>query len=464
MSSPFQVRKAEEKLRLIIGRIGSIRARINSLAWQRAAFGGLGWTIAAAALATLAAFYLRPLPFLAVAVIAGLAGVLGLIRNTRAAWRMRVDSHAAAQVADRRAELKGRLETIVEIGLEMGPRRKVVKLGHTHERPALWSYLIEDTLSRQDEFEPARIEGRRISRSIYGFLGALALAAVIFPLAVRQHAKAAAAPGDPTDMTLSLNDLNLRPADPGSDDGVAVRADPQTMRRLEQKMASDAAAAEGASSSSLGRLVDQAKDLAGKLQSKLTGREESHQRIDLKLTDSRDELDAQANAKRLNLDAPREQQDTAGQWQQDQSPNDDISPRADSGSLPGSNQQRAAAPQADADNGSDEQRQTSNDNSSGKPSEEASNDQGAGGGASHGVGNDPDTLFGPASDPKLGSQGFEISIDARPLEHGSKGPGHAYLPPKVRTPLNSRQHPDEPIARASVPEEDRAAIKRVFER
>ena len=51
-----------------------------------------------------------------------------------------------------------------------------------------------------------------------------------------------------------------------------------------------------------------------------------------------------------------------------------------------------------------------------------------------------------------------------PRLKGPKAAGHAYLPPKVRTPLNASQHPDEPIARASVPEDDRAAIKKVFER
>ncbi|HLX37608.1 MAG TPA: hypothetical protein VKR29_07400, partial [Candidatus Binataceae bacterium] len=71
---------------------------------------------------------------------------------------------------------------------------------------------------------------------------------------------------------------------------------------------------------------------------------------------------------------------------------------------------------------------------------------------------------GAPADPKLGSQGFEISIDARSEQQGPKAAGHAYLPPKVRTPLASNQHPDEPIARASVPEDDRDAIKKVFER
>jgi len=34
----------------------------------------------------------------------------------------------------------------------------------------------------------------------------------------------------------------------------------------------------------------------------------------------------------------------------------------------------------------------------------------------------------------------------------------------VRTPLNLTQQPDEPVARAAVPADDRTTIKRVFER
>ncbi len=65
---------------------------------------------------------------------------------------------------------------------------------------------------------------------------------------------------------------------------------------------------------------------------------------------------------------------------------------------------------------------------------------------------------------KLGSEGFEIAIEARPVDHGAKGAGHAYVPPKVRTPLSLKQEPDEPVARAAVPADDRTTIKRVFER
>jgi hypothetical protein len=146
MSSPHQSRKAEEKLALILGRIGSIRTRLNSLAWQRATFGVLAWAIAIGAIVVLAAFYLQPLPFLIAAAILGLIAIAGVTSSVRVGWRLHVNRGGAASIADRRADLKGRLETIVE----MGQRQKVVKLGHSPEHLLLWSYLIEDTLSRQE--------------------------------------------------------------------------------------------------------------------------------------------------------------------------------------------------------------------------------------------------------------------------------------------------------------------------
>ena len=86
------------------------------------------------------------------------------------------------------------------------------------------------------------------------------------------------------------------------------------------------------------------------------------------------------------------------------------------------------------------------------------------GGEAHGIGADPDSLFGAPATSKLGNEGFEIAIEARPVDHGAKGAGHAYVPPKVRTPLSVNQEPDEPVARAAVPADDRTTIKRVFER
>jgi len=93
-----------------------------------------------------------------------------------------------------------------------------------------------------------------------------------------------------------------------------------------------------------------------------------------------------------------------------------------------------------------------------------SGENGGNGGAAHGIGADPDSLFGAPAAPKLGTEGFEIAIEARPVDHGAKGAGHAYVAPKVRAPLSLNQEPDEPVARAAVPAEDRTTIKRVFDR
>ena len=260
MSSPHQVRKTEEKLGLIFGRIRSIRIRLNSLAWQRAAFGTLGWIIAIGAILVLAAFYLQPLMFLVAATILGLLAIAGVTNSVRAGWRMHVNRGAAASIADRRADLKGRLETIIELG----QRQKVVKLRHSPEHLLLWSYLIEDTLSRQEEFAPARIEARRVSRSIYGFLGALVLAIAIIPLIARLHGKPIPLPANQDEMTRGPRTICIcAPPIPIRTTAVEVHADARTMRRLEDKLAAEGAAGSGKSSDTpMDKMMNHAKDLA----------------------------------------------------------------------------------------------------------------------------------------------------------------------------------------------------------
>ncbi len=459
MSSPHQVRKTEEKLGLILGRVSSIRRRLNSLAWQRAAFGTLGWTIAIGAIMVLAAFYLQPLMFLVVATILGLVAIVGLINTTRAAWRMHASRSAAASIADRRADLKGRLETIIE----MGQRQKVVRLRHSPEHLLLWSYLIEDTLSRKEEFEPARIEARRISRSIYGFVGALLLALAILPLIARLHGKPIPLPADQDEISMNLNDLHLRAADPDSDDGVEVHADARTMRRLQEKLAAEGAPASGKTSDTpMEKVVNRAKSLAGRLQDKLTGRAQ-RSRLTLKLADNAQDLDSLEKRDPLKLNPRRKGENADAHFEHEKNNNDSSKPNA--GTLTANDPAKNnLGGMGDDESNTPEKRATASDNSSDKASEQSNSEQSNNGSSTHGVGADPDTLFGATADPKLGGQGFEISIDARSESKGPKAAGHAYLPPKVRTSLNASQHPDEPIARAAVPEEDRAAIKRVFER
>ncbi len=460
MFSPHQARKAEEKLGLIFGRIGSIRGRLNSLAWQRAAFGTLGWLVAIGAIVVLAAFYLQPLFFLIAAALLGFIAIAGVPNSLRAGWGMHVTRGAAASIADRRADLKGRLETIVELG----HRRKVVQLRHSPEHLLLWSYLIEDTLSRQEEFAPARIEARRISRSIYGFLGALLVAVAIIPLIARLHGRPIPLPANQDEMTVDLNDLHLRAADSDSDDGAEVHADARTMRRLQDKLAAEGAAGSGKSSDTpMDNMMNHAKDLAGRLQDKLTGRASQRAQITLKLADNSQDLNSLEKRDPIKLNPHRKGEDADAHFEHEKTGNDSSTLNPNN-VVPNDPEKSTLAGSGGDDVSTPDQRANPTDHSADKSSDQVSSDSSSNGGSAHGIGADPDTLFGTATDPKLGGQGFEISIDARSENKGPKAAGHAYLPPKVRTPLNSSQHPDEPIARAAVPEDDRAAIKRVFER
>src|SRR5579863_2558812 len=205
MSFSSQDRRADEKLGkklgLILGRMGSVRMRLNSLAWQHAIFYTLAILIAAGACIFAGAYVLSPLAFLIFAPAIAIAAVLGTVSAIRAGWRMRASAERAAMIADDRAELKGRLSTIVA-------------LAHKPNPGVLWSYLVEDTLGYQDQFAPSRIERRRVSRGIFPFASAIVLAALALPLSRLKH-PSSIKPGDQvSDLTIDLDDLHLRAAEP----------------------------------------------------------------------------------------------------------------------------------------------------------------------------------------------------------------------------------------------------------
>ena len=420
----------------------------------------LAWCIAIGAMIVLAAYYLPPLTFLIVAAILATVAVAGITKSLHAAWQMHVNRGAAASIADRRAELKGRLETIVEIG----QRRNVVRLRHSPENLVLWSYLIEDTMSRQEEFAPARIEARRISRSIYGFLGALLIAGATVPLIARLHGKPVPIPPGQDEVTMDLDDLHLRAADSDSDDAVEVHADARTMRRLEDKLAAEGAAGNGKSSDTpMDKMMSHAKNLAGRLQDKLTGRANQKSHLTLKLADNSPQMESLEKHDLPKLNPHRQGEDADAHFDREKTNSDS--------SLPNASTMTTNDPEKNNMGGAEmgetdtrQQRTEIPEGSNDKSSDQANSDSSSNGGFAHGIGADPDTLFGAVADPKMGGQGFEISIDARSDAKGPEAAGHAYLPPKVRTSLATNQHPDEPIARASVPDEDRLAIKKVFER
>jgi hypothetical protein len=453
MSFPSPDRRADEKLGQILSRVGSVRVRLNSLALQHGIFYTLAIAIAAGAAIFAGAYLLSPLAFLlggATLVIIAAAGIIGALG---AAWRMRASAGHAAALADDRAALKGRLSTIVA-------------LAHSsHTRGPLWSYLVEDTLGYQDEFIASRIERRRVSRGIYPLAGAIVLAALAFPVSKIRHAPQIAAGAGQDDLTVDLDDLHLRPAGPGDDAGMQVTADPATMRRLEDKLARDSAAGGDVGGNSLNQLVNRARDMAENLQSKLTGQQAaSRQRLNLRLADAGRDQD-QGEIHRAPDAQKNRHGEVAGQFKQDQPksgreldlPREDDSRMLNSQPSPHGNGEASVESNAGKDN-------PNPDDSAADRSIQQSGENSSNGGEAHGIGADPDSLFGAPAASKLGTEGFEIAIEARPVDRGAKGAGHAYVPPKVRTPLSSNQEPDEPVARAAVPAEDRTTIKRVFER
>ena len=453
MSFPRQVTRLDEKLSLILSQMRSVRIRINSLAWQQIVFLSLAIAIAAGAIVVASAYLLAPLGFLITGLIVACVAVVGLVGTIRSGWVLRANALRAAEMADERADLRGRLSTVTAMAR------------NPHPGP-LWPYLVEDTLARRGDFAPAKIEGRRVSRSVFAFCGALLLAAAAYPLTRIRHAPQPMANNQQNDLTLDLNDLHLRPAD-SDDTGLEVSADPATMRRLQDKLAREGIDASGNATTSLGNLVAHARNLASHLQSKLTGGTAPRSRLTLHLADAGE--DADRNQVR-GPDQPRDPsgpRDEAGQFKQEQhiaGGDEPLPPIDNSPQQRGAQPTPGAAPDSNNEFASTKDSSGADSDSANDLSDQGNGDRGSSGGPSHGIGTDPDSLFGSAVNPKLGNEGFEIAIEARPMDKGTKGAGHAYIPPKVRTPLNPNQAPDEPVSRAAVPAEDRTTIKRVFER
>ncbi len=453
MSFPSQDKRADEKLGRILGRVGSVRTRLNSLALQHAIFYSLAIAIAGGAAVFAGAYLLSPLAFLVGASALVILGCAGIASAVGTGWRMRASAVRAAAIADDRAELKGRLSTIVA-------------LANHRARGPLWPYLVEDTLGFQDQFAAARIERRRVSRAIYPLAAAFVLAALAIPISKLKHAPQVAPGIGQTDMTVDLDDLDLRPADPGDESGMQVTADAATMRRLEDKFARQGAAGGESRGNSLNQLVNRARDMAGHLQSKLTGQQTaSKQRLNLRLADAGGDQD-QNEIHRAPETQKNRHGDVAGQFKQDEpdSSREIDLPREEDSRQPSSEPSPGGIDQSGAEADSGKDSPAGQDNGATDRKIQQSGENAGSGGASHGVGADPDTLFGAPAASKLGTEGFEIAIEARPVDHGAKGAGRAYVAPKVRAPLSLNQAPDEPVTRAAVPADDRTTIRRVFER
>jgi hypothetical protein len=433
--------REQQKLWLILFQIKSIRARINSLAVQYFAFSILAIIVAGAAMVLTAALLLKPLWFLFGTLLVAVVAFLSVIRITRIALRAGASQLGAASLADDRAGLKGRLMTVL---LMAGSLRA----------SGLWPYLVEDTYGRRTEFEPSKIEPRWLSRSIFALIGACVAGLLLVRFArLRNGAQGLALNGLPGAVTADLGHLDIRPADPALEPNAEIYADEATMRKLADKLAS---AQSGESETrGLSQWMNKARDLAGELQNEITGNLERRPPLQLRLSD-RDNGESE----------PHSRSGGGGPNGKNQKSRPESSGTGKSGNGATSQPPTGQAGQL-AQNGPGFSGQLGSDAAQANPNDLGSpmaGGSGNGGGASHGSGSDPEHLFGPPSSQPLGSDSFKITIDAQPSDESSIPGSPAYIPPKVRVPLNDRQYGDEPIAKASVPAADQMTIKRVFER
>ena len=439
-----------EKLAVVLGQVARLRARLNSLVWQRAIFSSAALLLGAGALATIAAYDLTAGWFLGTVALLTVACAVIIPVECARALHSRVRSAEAARIADERAGLKGRVGTVVALA------------GRAHRYP-LWSYVLEDTLSRRGEFTPAAVERRRLSRAIYALAAILPLVVVATWVALRPRTIRLATGGPAGELTVPLQDLQIRPADSGfAGQSVEAAADPATMAKLLEKAAQ---AGIPSNESGLSKLVDRARDLASQLQDKITRRPpERAPRIKLRLAEELNEKQTGSeNEQARNAEKPEGPK--GGQFDEPQpvpkgheklppveaAPEKENQLAAEGG--PGSNRPEGAR-----------NRTTGRGELGGQDPTTGPGDQQPGGGTLGSVGADPEHLFGEPDAPPGASDSFGIMINAHPSDRGAARGDRPYVPPKVRASLSQHQYPDEPLARSAVPPEERETIKRIFER
>ncbi len=450
-----ETRRDEQKLWLILFQIKGVRSRLNFLALQRWLFAGLAILIGAVGLTFFAAASFGPLTFLGIAIILLMAAIVGIVRETMVVRARRTNSAQAAAIADARSQMKGRLTT-------------VLALAPTPKRSPLWAYLVEDTYGRREEFEPSRIAPRWLSRALYPLLASILLAALALPAARLSRAprRSPAPPGagGPNQITADLRNLDIRPADPALRPNAEIYADPETLRKLADKLA--AAENSDRNRRGLSKLVDKARSFADAFQDKLNGLDRARSNpTRMRLTDrnpgpsSKPKDDGKpgisGNANGGSGLANNSQHGAAGPSQpgaaQSSPPPITSLPPQQADELASKNSSTTPAPGSDQAPG-------------GTESPANAGDPNSGGGLNHGSGSDPASLYGPASAQPLGSDSFKIAIEAEPSDESSSPGSPTYVPPRIRAPLNSNQYPDQPLARAAVPAADQNTIKRVFAR
>ncbi|HVA39452.1 MAG TPA: hypothetical protein VNF49_02215 [Candidatus Binataceae bacterium] len=448
--------RGEEKLRLILDQVASIRGRLNALALQQGLFGALTFILGAAVLIVGAAFAFGPLTFLLLGIAITAAALAGVARTAGGAWRMRTSDERAARIADERGALKGRLTTMVDAA-------------RVARRSALWPYLVEDTLALREEFVAIRIEPRRVSRWLWAALVSCAVAAVVMRLAYRVRTARLVATnhvvGAVGEPSADLGDLDIRPADPSAEPGSEIDADPATLRKLADKLRE--AQSRGQRGNPTSRLMANARDAASALQNKLTGSTPAEPAPRLRLTDRKGGNAGKGQAQDQNHQQGHQQ--ASGHQVNPQNPGDGQ--QSDQNQTQPNDAPTPAMPDVSALaalNGLNSDDPNPSGSSAQKtPPDSRKLPQGGpmgAGGSDHGTGSDPRHLYGEAEQPPLGNDTFKIPVEAGPSEDGSSNTAPASPPQRTKSALNASQAPDEPFERAAIPASDRVTIKRVFER
>ena len=457
MASPLQraLNSREDGLGRIAGQLLRVKRRLNLLAAQQMAFSTLALLVGAAGVLVIAAFFLSTSHFLTLGLLllALLAVSLPLV-ITRAVRRFAAFRRTAA-IVDQRAELNCRLSTLLTMAQD-------------EDKYSLWPFLVEDTLSRLDDFEPDRVEKHRISPSIYGFAAACLIASLagLMTYSARRHQEALRKVLK--SLTFDVDPSEIGPSDNPSGETAEVEGDPGTLRSLAERLEAANQGGHGGDHNAFNQLSHKARDLASSLQDRLTGRDlrDTPEKVKLRL------------ARALGDTPPAEENSSEGDNNSDKSSKQSAGHPGSGG--PSHHQSQEGQEQANNDAGTSPDQATPPNSASGK-SFEPGGPQGPGtgdtpapgreqgsteeaGGQSSGSGSDPEHLMGPPDAPSHKSENFEIMIDARLSDRSPIASAQPYVPPKVKTSLNVYQHPDEPLDRGTVPPSDRDSIKRVFER
>jgi hypothetical protein len=340
----------------------------------------------------------------------------------------------------------------------------LVELAGRAHRYRLWPYLIEDTLSRREQFKPDQVERRRVSRALYRVAAALPLLALAVIIMLLPRPLKLVTSGGETEAMINLQDLQIRPADNGLGQNAEITGDPATMAKLAEKEAAAASGLPG-EQSRLSKLLNQARDLAGNLQNKLTGRKPAPARIKLRLADELQDKQKQDEAGGNVPKMPKAADNGAAQFDQPQKAKrnrDYLPPFENSPRREGQAPDDSMAGGKSGDEGTAGKSKTDQDKSD--ADRLGQGDQQAGSGTLGAVGADPEHLFGDADQAPANADSFGIMINAHPSDRGSIRSDRPYVPPKVRASLSTKQYPDEPLARSLVPADERSVIKRIFER